>query len=94
MVTGKQGLEDRGGSGHARREQRARAAGALQGGQQPLGVLERRVVGPGVLTALPVGAIRLLLIVRGRVDDRRQPARHRIHLAKALRGQGLRRHRS
>ncbi len=89
VIAGEQRLEDRGGCGHARGEQRARAARPLQRGQQPLGVLEGRVVGPGVDAVLVVGAVGLLLIVRRRVDDRGQAAGHRVHLAQGLRRQGL-----
>jgi len=90
VITGEQGLEDGGGCRHPRRERRAGAARAFQRGQQPLGVLEGRVVGPGVDPVLPVGAIRLLLVVGGQVDHRGQAAGHRLHLAQRLRGQGFR----
>ncbi len=62
----------------------------LQGGQQALRVLIGRVVGPRVLGALPVGAIRLLFVVRRWGDDGRQAAAHRVHLTQGLGCQGRR----
>ena len=84
MITGQQRLEHRRHRGHPRAEQRARTAAALQRGQQPLGMLAGRVVSPGIDPALRVGAIRLLLVVRGQVDHRSQGTRYRIGLTQPL----------
>lgn len=89
MITRKQGLEPGGSRGHARGEHGAGAVRALQRGEDSLGKLVGGVVRPGVDPVLPVGAVQLPLIVRGRADHGGQAARYRVGLTQGLGGQRL-----
>ena len=64
---------------------------ALEGRQQPLGMLVGRIVRPRVYPVLMIGTVTLLLVICRQGDRRDQRTGNLVDLAEGLRDQGLRR---